>query len=156
MINKYFVFTVVRNEYIETFANIKCMRSVSIPYFFVINVSNPSRLRLVVDKYDKKTFINANEQIYNYSYFIELLNTIYLSQEDPYIVNEFDSKEASQFEYTKKYIENNEQISDHIDLNTNERDNIINEEQMIDERFGNSFEENSQISLQKVNSENYF
>lgn len=155
-LNKYFIFTVVRSEDIESFANMTCMRSVSVPYFFVLNVSNPSRLRWVVDKYDKKAFINSEGQIYNYSYLVELLKRIYLNQEDSYIVSEFDSNEVSQFEHIINNEENNDQISEQNinteNINTNKESSYNNveveedEEQMIDD----SIKEHSQVSIQKV------
>lgn len=153
--NEHFVFTVVKGENIEAFANMTCMRSVPIPYFFVVNVSNPSRLRWVVDEYDEKAIINTNNQTYNYSYFVELLNRIYLNEEDPYIVSEFESDQVSQSEEIKneQIEEENDQISTQNTILKNKKkrrydnkDEKEDEEQIIDD----SIKQYSHVSIQKI------
>lgn len=161
--NKYFIFTFVRNENIEDFANLTCMRSVSIPYFFVVNVSNPSRLRWVVDQCDKKAYINTSDHIYNYSYLIEFLNRIILNKEDPYIVSELDLNEAIQFEELKndqieKENENNNQLIEQDDntqkpkrnLKINRRRDNSEEEEDEEQMIDNNIQRYSQVSIQKV------
>ncbi|OHT16545.1 hypothetical protein TRFO_13137 [Tritrichomonas foetus] len=73
-----FAFSVVKQDEKESFANLTCMRSVELPYFFVINIEKPNRLRWVIE----------NDDMYNVSYLSDLLSRIQNGVEDPYIVSE--------------------------------------------------------------------
>lgn len=165
-LNKYFVFTIVKSENIETFANMTCMRSVPAPYFFIVNVTKPSRLRWVYEKSDIDIIDDTGNNIYNYSYIIELLYRIYLGQEDPYIVSEFDLNEVSQNEdikNEKNESESSDQITEQNIENkknnnkqsskTNKRRRPDNDEnQQIDEEtiIDKNIEKYSKLSIQKV------
>lgn len=82
-LNKHFKFAMVTPEDLHSFTDMTAMKSVEIPYFFVVNVTKPSRLRWVID--------NTNRNLLNFDYIRHFLDRIVSGNEDPYIVSEPDS-----------------------------------------------------------------